>query len=200
MIIVNHQLKVTRFTPTVRQFFQLSISDYGHVITTLPTTADFPDLRRTLQTVIDTAEAIEHEFDMDLGRYLLRITPYLGEFAQPMGAMLTFVDLSHLLRTEKALEESNATLKAILGHVVDGIVVANEKGIIESINAAAEKIFGYSEEEAVGQNVNLLQPEPYRSKHDQYIQNYLETGRAKIIGLSREVSGRDVQEDMTQAQ
>ena len=127
---------------------------------------------------------------MENGRYLMRITPYLGEFARPVGAMLTFVDLSLVQHTERALEESNTTLRAIQDHVIDGIVVADEKGTIESINAAAEKIFGYSVEEVIGQNVTLLQPEPYRSEHDQYIKNYLKTGKAKIIGVSRKVSGR----------
>jgi two-component system, chemotaxis family, CheB/CheR fusion protein len=190
MIIVNNQLKVTRFTPTVGRFFQLTSSDCGHVITTIPCNVDFPDLRRTLLTVIGNGETVEQEFSLETGRYLIRITPYLGEFALPVGAMLTFVDLSLVQRTERALEESNATLQAVLDNVVDSIIVADEKGTIEAINASAERIFGYSEEEAVGRNVTLLQPEPYRSKHDQYIKNYLRTGEAKIIGISREVSGR----------
>jgi two-component system, chemotaxis family, CheB/CheR fusion protein len=190
MIIVNNQLKVTRFTPTVRQFFQLTASDCGNVIMTIPSTIDMPDLRRLLLTVIESGEPAEHEFDMNAGRYLMRITPYLGEFARPVGAMLTFVDLSHVQKTERDLEQSNTTLRAVLDNVFDGIVVADEKGDIESINAAAEKIFGYSVDEAVGRNVSLLQPEPYRSEHDQYIKNYLTTGRAKIIGIGREVTGR----------
>ena len=152
--------------------------------------SNFPDLRRILLTVIDSGEVLEQEFSMDSGRYLMRITPYLGEFARPEGAMLTFVDLSSVQRTERALKESNTTLQAVLDNVFDGIIVADEKGTIESINAAAESIFGYSPKEAVGQNVTLLQPEPYRSEHDDYLRNYLETGQAKIIGITREVSGR----------
>jgi two-component system, chemotaxis family, CheB/CheR fusion protein len=190
MIIVNNQLKVTRFTPTVRHFFQLTASDCGHVITTIPSSVELPDLRRTLLAVIENGETIEQEFSLDNGRYLMRITPYLGEFARPVGAMLTFVDLSLVQQAETALKESNVTLQAVLDNVVDGIIVADEKGTIESINAAAEKIFGYSEEETIGQNLSLLQPEPYRSEHQQYIENYLKTGEAKIIGISRQVSGR----------
>jgi two-component system, chemotaxis family, CheB/CheR fusion protein len=190
MIIVNNKLKVTRFTPTVKRYFQITTSDWGHVITTIPSTIDFPDLRSILLSVIDNGEAVEHEFDMNGGRYLMRITPYLSEFARPVGAMLTFIDLSNVELAEKALEESNATLYAVLDNMFDGIIVADEKGVIESINAAAEKIFGYRSDEAVGQNVTLLQPEPHRSEHDRYIKNYLDTGQAKIIGIGREVTGR----------
>lgn len=104
--------------------------------------------------------------------------------------MLTFIDLSHIQQTESALEESNTILRAVLDNVFDGIVVTNESGIIESFNSAAERIFGYTADEAVGQNVTLLQPEPHRSLHNEYIKNYLDTGRAKIIGIGREVTGQ----------
>ncbi len=190
MIIVNHELKITRFTPTVRRFFQITTSDYGHVITTIPSEVSLPDLRRMLLAVIENGKECEHELDIESDRYLMRVTPYLSEFARPVGAMLTFIDLSHVQQTEIALEESNTILRAVLDNVFDGIVVANEKGIIESFNPAAEGIFGYRSAEAVGQNVTLLQPEPYCSEHDEYIENYLKTGQAKIIGIGREVIGQ----------
>ena len=88
----------------------------------------------------------------------------------------------------KLLNESR--LKAILNNTIDGIITINDSGIIETFNPAAEQLFGYSELEAIGQNVNFLMPEPWESNHDQYIQNYLQTGHAKIIGKGREVIGR----------
>jgi two-component system CheB/CheR fusion protein len=190
MIIVNNQLKVTRFTPTVKQFFQLTTSDWGHVITTIPSSIDFPDLRHTLLSVIDNGEAVEHEFNMKGGSYLMRITPYLSEFARPVGAMLTFIDLTHVQCAEKALEESNATLHTVLNNVFEGIVVSNEKGTIESINAAAEKIFGFSVEEAVGGDVAMLQINGNTGEDDQNVENYLKSGLAKMIGTCQEASAR----------
>jgi PAS domain S-box-containing protein len=84
---------------------------------------------------------------------------------------------------------NESRLKAILDNTVDGIITINMSGIIESFNPAAERLFGYSELEAIGQNVKFLMPEPWESEHDQYIQNYLQTGKAKIIGKGREVIG-----------
>ncbi len=190
MIILNTDLKITRFTPTVRRFFQLTNSDYGHVITTIPSEASLPDLRAMLLRVMEDGKECEQELDFDGGRHLMRITPYLNEFGRPVGAMLTFVDLSHIQKTENALEESNTMLRAVLDNVFDGIIVANEKGIIESCNTSAERIFGYRSEELLGQNVAVLQPEPHHSEHDQYIKNYLTTGQAKIIGIGRVVTGQ----------
>ncbi len=190
MIIVNNELKITRFTPKVRQFFQLTTSDYGQVITSIPAEVSLPDLRNMLLTVIENGRESEHVLDINGGRHLMRITPYLSEFSRPVGAMVTFTDLSRIQRTELALTDSNAALRAVLDNVFDGIIVTGEDGIIEEFNSAAEKIFGYPSDEALGQNVTLLQAEPHRSMHDEYIRNYLKTGKAKIIGIGRKVSGR----------
>ncbi|MFQ5717822.1 MAG: PAS domain S-box protein, partial [Nitrospinales bacterium] len=89
----------------------------------------------------------------------------------------------------KALKESEARVTAVLNNTVDGIIAIDERGIVGTFNPAAEKIFGYAASEVIGQNVSMLTAEPDRSQHDEYIQRYLRTGEAKIIGIGREVTG-----------
>ncbi len=90
---------------------------------------------------------------------------------------------------EQALLESEARTRAILDAAVDAIITIDELGNVESVNPAAEKLFGYSATEVLGKNVKMLMPEPYRHEHDGYLRNYRETGQRKIIGIGQEVTG-----------
>lgn len=86
--------------------------------------------------------------------------------------------------------ENAEQLRAIFHTAVEGIITIDSAGIIQSMNPAAEKLFGYAAEDAIGQNVKLLMPAPYTEEHDGYIANYLSSRVAKIIGIGREVTGR----------
>jgi two-component system, LuxR family, sensor kinase FixL len=89
-----------------------------------------------------------------------------------------------------ALADSAALLQAILATVPDAMVLIDEHCVITSFSAAAEKLFGYAENDVLGKNVNMLMPEPHRSAHDGYIQRYLQTGEKRIIGIGRVVEGQ----------
>jgi two-component system sensor kinase FixL len=91
--------------------------------------------------------------------------------------------------TNEYLVESEAHLRSILDTVPDAIIVIDERGVIQSFSAAAEKQFGWTAAEAVGRNVKMLMPQPYRNGHDGYLDHYLTTGERRIIGIGRIVVG-----------
>ena len=94
--------------------------------------------------------------------------------------------MTHLEKFAQSLVDSEAKARSILEAAVDGIIIISSQGVIESFNPAAEKIFGWTAHEAIGQKVDILMPKPHRDRHDEYIRSYLRTGKRKIIGIGRE--------------
>ncbi|HET9355871.1 MAG TPA: PAS domain S-box protein [Sphingomicrobium sp.] len=90
-----------------------------------------------------------------------------------------------MIRKALNRKDSEAHLRSILATVPDAMVVIEENGDILSFSAAAEKMFGYSEDEVLGRNVRMLMPSPDRERHDGYLDTYLATGKRKIIGIGR---------------
>ncbi len=100
------------------------------------------------------------------------------------------VTLLTLADRDEQLLKSSEQVRSIIDTVVDGIITIDAKGLILTVNPAAERLFGYKAMEMVGQNVKMLMPEPFQSAHDGYLHNYLTSGEKKIIGIGREVVGR----------
>ena len=99
-------------------------------------------------------------------------------------------DITERKLAEEALRDSEARHRAILEATLDGIITIDERGRIEAVNPATERLFGYKASEMIGANVKMLMPSPYHEKHDGYLANYVRTGQRKIIGIGREVVGR----------
>ncbi len=112
--------------------------------------------------------------------------------------------INSLIKNAHSLEESKKQLersivnaksaelryKEIFVSAADCIISINDAGIIQTINPAGEKIFGYDAEELEGKNVNTIMPSPYKENHDAYLENYKKTGHAKIMGMGRQVEGQ----------
>lgn len=86
--------------------------------------------------------------------------------------------------------ENVRLLNAIIENAIDGIITIDSKGIVETMNPAALKLFGYNIEDVVGKNIAILMPQPNKSQHDHYIKRYNQTGEKHIIGTGREVLGQ----------
>lgn len=90
--------------------------------------------------------------------------------------------------SEKTPED--VLFRTLIATAVDGIIVIGGDGEIRVFNRSAENLFGYSPEEVLGRNINMLMPSPYREEHDHYLESYRQTGNKRIIGIGREVVGR----------
>ncbi len=109
----------------------------------------------------------------------------LGHLTHTFGSMR-----DRLQTAQDEVQTSENRYRAVFEGAVDGIITIDQYGRIETFNLAAEKIFGYRADEIIGQPFVLLMPEPYCGEYKDYMRAYLETGKAQILGQTREVQGR----------
>jgi two-component system, chemotaxis family, CheB/CheR fusion protein len=118
---------------------------------------------------------------------------FLSPIFDENGACTNYVsvvrDVSQRNADARELKSREERLRAILDAAVDAIITIDSQCRITSVNTATSKMFGYSPEELIGQNISLLMPNPYRSEHDGYVAKYLKTGQSHIIGIGRELKG-----------
>lgn len=113
--------------------------------------------------------------------------PTHGEDGAWVGLICLGHDVSDSERIRDELFASEERAQGVLATAVNAIITISERGVIETVNAATERIFGYDREEMIGKNVSMLMPTPYRERHDGYMDTYKQTGERKIIGIGREV-------------
>lgn len=109
-------------------------------------------------------------------------------FFAVMGPILGMIG-DRLRRESEDARYRQAQLQSILDTVPEAMVVIDERGIMRSFSVTAERLFGWSAGEAIGKNVSILMPTPYRQEHDSYLDRYRSTGERRIIGIGRIVIG-----------
>lgn len=121
---------------------------------------------------------------------MLSVCPIRDDAGNVIGVSKIARDMAEEQKMLRALATREALLTAILDTAPDALVVIDERGIIKSFSTAAARMFGYTASEAVGNNISMLMPEPYRSAHDSYLARYLASGVPRIIGIGRIISGQ----------
>jgi len=158
-----------------------------------PSEEEFVRVGRTKYPILQDSglAEIETKFEHKNGTVIdvAMHTAFLEKGNPSEGLVSSVLDLSERNRVQAELVEREARSSAILDTAAEGIITINEAGVVESMNVAAEKIFGYSAAEIVGKNVKALMPEAYSNEHDDHIRRYLKTGIRGIIDSTREVEG-----------
>ncbi|AMO72136.1 sensor histidine kinase [Sphingorhabdus sp. M41] len=137
-------------------------------------------------------EPFELQLEFPDGRSMLtlcNLAPLANSEGHVDAVLISFQDITAHKNTEKKLDQADSILKSILTTIPDAMIVIDEAGLISSFSTTAEKMFGYEQEEIIGENVKILMPEPYRAAHDGYIERYIRTNEKRIIGIGRTVVG-----------
>jgi two-component system, LuxR family, sensor kinase FixL len=153
------------------------------------------ELHRIIEEIVAGRRVASHEtvrMTRD-GRRMhvsLTVSSILDRSGAAVGASAIARDITESKRVQAALRSSEQRYQSIIDSAVDAILVIDAHGVVEGFNSAAERLFGFSAEEVIGNNVNMLMPQPYHDEHDAYMRRYLTTGEKRIIGIGREVTGR----------
>jgi PAS domain S-box-containing protein len=106
---------------------------------------------------------------------------------RPLTMVGTVLDISDYKRTESALRASEEKVRSVLDNAIDGIIIIDDHGRIESVNPAALTLLAYDEQDLLGQSVTMLMPSSYRERHDRFLATHPVSGQRSIIGTARDV-------------
>src|SRR6516164_2411715 len=178
IVMLGRDLRIRRFTPMAEKAFNLIPTDVGRPISDIKLNINVPDLEQLVVQVIDTVSAKEQEVQDKQGRwYSLRIRPYRTLENKIDGAVLVLVDVDNLKRAEEARRALEARNAAILQTALDAVITIDHEGKVVEFNSAAERIFGYPRDEAIGKEMaELIMPPSLRQRYRQGLAHYLATG------------------------
>jgi len=123
-------------------------------------------------------------------------TPWLNAKKEFCGTIGLVSDVTAKKKIEESLLKSEERFRSVAQTAIDAIITIDDQGNIVFWNDAAERIFGYSAKQAIGQPLTFIIPQPFRKKHQQELQNVITTGKGNIIGKTIEFTGlrKDQQE------
>ncbi len=143
---------------------------------------DLAQVRQVLDGEIDTYQ-MEKRYFHKLGHVvwiLLNVSLVRDDQGSPLYFISQLQNVTESKQAEEALRKSEARNRAVVDTASDAILTMMTNGIIRSFNPSAERIFGYSVEEAVGQPLSLLMPERFRDPHEAGFRRYLKGGEARV--------------------
>ncbi|MDO9221175.1 MAG: chemotaxis protein CheB [Thiobacillus sp.] len=163
-VFLDHQLRILRFTPAATQIINLIHSDVGrpvdHLVSNL---VNYNGLTEDAKGVLDTLVPKEVEVQTKTGSYyLLRIRPYRTLENVIEGAVITFTEITDIKKAQSALLESQSRLAVVVRDARDAIMVHDLAGRILAWNPEAERMYGWSEAEALAMNIKDMTPPEQR--------------------------------------
>jgi two-component system, chemotaxis family, CheB/CheR fusion protein len=166
-VFLNRSLEITRYTPTAAEIFHMIPGDIGRPLAHLKHDLQYPDLMEDIGNVLRTLVPIEREVRDDGHHFLARIQPYRTLEDHIAGAILTLVDVTDRTRANEALRESEERMRILIESANDfAIFTTDRERTVDSWNGGAERVFGYTEREIVGQSADILFTPEDRAKGD----------------------------------
>jgi two-component system CheB/CheR fusion protein len=193
-VFLDRELRVKRYTPSAVSLFNLSPTDLGRPLSDMATQLDYPELGNDARRVLERLIPIEREVGQSDGSwYLARLMPYRTLDDRIAGLVFTFIDITE----RKQAEEMRRWLAAVVGSTSDAIVSFALDRTVLSWNGGAERIFGYTAQQAIGQPMDAVVPG--NDAEQQHAVDEIAAGRAveNVQTVRRRRDGSDIHVAMT---
>ncbi|SAK75754.1 chemotaxis protein [Caballeronia temeraria] len=157
-VFVDKEIRIKRFTPNATAIFNLIDTDLGRSLFHITHSLRYPTLADDVRQSFESLRLTEREIQSEAGRwYLMRLLPYRTADDHIDGAVITLIDITDRHRAEEAARAGEQRLRLVAQSTKDyAIIIQDRAGLIASWNAGAERIFGYSEDEVIGQDIELI--------------------------------------------
>jgi two-component system, chemotaxis family, CheB/CheR fusion protein len=191
ILIVGEDRRIRRFTPAAEKLLNLLPGDVGRPIGNIRPNIESENLESFISEVNRTVVDLQREVHDKEGRwYSMRIRPYKTSENKIDGVLMAFYDINDLKRSNEALQETEATVSALLETLVRAIVAVDAGGRIQLVNAGAEKMFGYRREEMLGQRLDMLLPEQFHAAHGEHRARYFDKPTIRAMSPDHQPLGR----------
>ncbi|HER27013.1 MAG TPA: PAS domain S-box protein [Rhodospirillales bacterium] len=136
----------------------------------------------------EQGEAEHHEVDLrrqdgTLIPCIVNATDIYDDRGQRNGSVWLLTDITELKERERQSRIREERIKTVLNNLITGVVLIDEKGIVQLFNKFCENMFAYKAQEVIGKNVSMLMPEPHQSRHNGYLAAYSDSGTHRILGV-----------------
>jgi two-component system CheB/CheR fusion protein len=157
-IFVDRLMRIKRYTPHAAEIFNLIASDIGRPLLDITHCLDYELLEQDAADVFDTLRVIEREVESDNGNwYISRLIPYRTTEDRIDGLVLTFINITSLHTAQQKLYEKEQHMRLVAASTRDyAIITQDTDGCVTSWNSGAQRIFGYSEVEMIGESIDIL--------------------------------------------
>jgi two-component system CheB/CheR fusion protein len=157
-IFVDRSRRINRYTPHAAELFNLIPGDVGRPLADITHRLDYPQLATDATASFETLRVVEREVSSEDGRWFIaRILPYRTVQDRIDGAVLTFIDITSRRKAEEQMRRNEERMRLVAASTKDYAIMTTDcDGIITSFNSGAQRIFGYSEEEIIGQPDSVI--------------------------------------------
>ncbi|SFU88799.1 CheR family methyltransferase [Pseudoduganella namucuonensis] len=157
-IFVDRGMRIKRYTPQASKLFNLIPGDVGRPLHDITHKLDYPELARDATTAFESLQSVEREVASGEGRwYIARLLPYRTAHDRIDGAVLTFIDITGRRQAEDKVRASEERMRLVADSTRDyAIITMDRDGLITSFNSGAERLFGHTEEEILGQPDSVI--------------------------------------------